>query len=169
VKALLLIAAAPLLAGAGVTAGTGLAWVEVRDAREGVSLSFPVPLLAAEAALAAAPRPPVADPELVRLATAVLGILRELRRAPDGELVRVRERDESVTIRKDGDLIRVHVREPDEEVRVAVPFEAAERLLEDARDGRLELRGTLRALRAGPATELVHVRTEDEEVRIRVW
>jgi hypothetical protein len=170
VKVLLLAAAAPVLALSGVTAGTGVALVEVRDAGQGVSFAFPVPLLAADVALAFVPRPPLPDPDLARVAPVALGVLHELREAPDGELVHVTDRGETVSVRKDGDLIRVHVRAPEEDVRVAVPFEAAERFLEGARDGRLELRGTVRALRGGfGATELVHVRTGEEEVRIRVW
>ena len=168
-KTLLLAAAAPILALSGATAGTGLAWVEVRDSGENLSLSFPVPLLAAEIALAMAPDPVVHDEDLARVAPTALAIVRELRQAPDGQLVRVRDGRQTVSVRKEGRHIRVHVRAPGEDVRVAVPLEAAERLLEDALDGRLELRGTLRALRAGPATELVHVRTAEEEVRIRVW
>jgi hypothetical protein len=155
-------------------ASLGVVVVDVQEhGPDGHRIMVPVPLVFAQAALAAAPV--VAEKEL-RLPDEALdhiGLAREvleaLAAAPDGVLVHVEERDEEVLIRKEGDklVVRVHHRNG-EDVSVNVPLHVAMSALPgpDGRISTLALAGSLGGVRF---TDLVEVHDGDDHVRIWVW
>jgi hypothetical protein len=162
-------AAMPLAAGATVAA-TGIAWVDVREGGpNGTRIIVPVPLLAAEVAASFAPIPDLrAEMGEARehLGTA-RKMLDALRDAPDGELVRVEEKDETVVIAKEGDTLRVHVSGRDEDVTVNVPLESAAQVIRP--DGRIDPAAAVRGLRHARFQTLVEVRDGDDHVKISLW
>lgn len=162
-------AAMPLAAGATVAA-TGVAWVDVREGGpNGTRIVMPVPLLAAEMAASFAPIPDL-QAELrdqgVKLGAA-RKVLQALRDAPDGELVRVEEKDETVVVAKEGDTLRVRVTGKNEDVTVNVPLESAAEIIRP--DGRINPAAAVRGLRHARFQTLVEVRDGDDHVKISLW
>src|SRR5512139_1600418 len=106
-------------------ASLGVVVVDVREGGpDGSRIVVPVPLVFAQAALAVAPA--VAPADKLRIpdneALEHIGLAREvleaLAKAPDGELVRVEERNELVVITKEGRSLRVRVSGERENVNV---------------------------------------------------
>lgn len=155
-------------------ASLGVMVVDVQEGGpNGSRIVVPVPLVAAQAALALAPV--VAPPDKLRIPGEALehvGIAREvleaLAHAPDGELVRVEEADEQVLVAKEGRSLRVRVRGRGENVDVNVPLHLALQALPD-RDGRINTAAMAGALSAVRFTDLVEVRDGHDRVRIWVW
>jgi hypothetical protein len=162
--------AAPLVL-MGAALGPQIALVDVReDGEGGHRFVIPFPLVLAQAALVLAPgeaHVDVPDPELARVRPALTKFLMELRRIPgDVELVRVVEGDETVSVRKAGGDLKVHVRGSGEEVRATVPIAAVEKLVRrfDREEfDPADLAPVIRSLGRG---ELVYVRDGADEVRI---
>jgi hypothetical protein len=154
-------------------ASLGVVVVDVQEGGpDGHRIMVPVPLVFAQAALAAAPV--IAEEEL-RLPDECLehvGIAREileaLAAAPDGVLVQVEEPDEQVLIRKEGDELIVQVRGKKEDVSVRVPLHLAMSSLPDP-DGRISTLAMAGSLGAVRFTDLVEVHDGDDRVRIWVW
>jgi hypothetical protein len=153
-------------------ASLGVMVVDVREGGpNGHHFFVPVPLVLAQAAVALAPADKlrVADRDVIEHVGVAREVLEALAQAPDGELVRVEERDEQVVITKEGGSIHVRVHgKKGEDVSVNVPLHVALQALPDT-NGRisgLALAGSLNAVRF---TDLVEVRDGDEQVRIRVW
>jgi hypothetical protein len=156
-------------------ASLGVVVVDVREGGpDGHRIVVPVPLVFAQAALAIAPA--VAPAEKLRIpdleALEHVGLAREvleaLAAAPDGELVRVEERDELVVITKEGRSLRVRVSGGKENVSVNVPLHLALQALPDEH-GRIRTAALAGALGAVRFTDLVDVRDGDDHVRIYVW
>jgi hypothetical protein len=169
-KILLAGAVAVPIAGAGVVAGTGVAWVDVKDPHEGMHIVVPVPLILAQTAAAFVP----AHKAHVKLGKAkqYLPVAREvveaLKGSPDGELVRVEERDEEVVIRKVGQMLEVRVKDHGDNVAVNVPLDAALELIQE--DGEITPWAAVGALRHARFTQLVEVNSRSgERVKISVW
>jgi hypothetical protein len=162
-------AAMPIAAGATVAA-TGIAWVDVREGGpNGTRIVVPVPLLAAEVVTAFAPIPDIASEmgearEHLGTARKLLDALRE---SPDGELVRVEEKDETVVIAKEGDTLRVRVTGRNEDVNVNVPLESVSHVIRP--DGRIDPAAAVRGLRHARFQTLVEVRDGDDHVKISLW
>ena len=77
-----------------------------------------------------------------------------------------------VLIEKIGDELTIDVSSGDEDVSVRIPLEAAESILESCRGGRVRVDGVLEALSSSASlagTDLVHVKSDDEEVKVWVW
>ncbi len=155
-------------------ASLGVVVVDVREGGPGGHrIVVPVPLVLAQAALAVAP---IAAPDhAMRLpaeAREHMGLAREvveaLAAAPDGEFVRVEDRDETVVIRKEGQALRVDVTGKREKVSVNVPLQLALQALpgEDGRIRTAALAGALAGLRF---TDLVDVQDGKDRVRVWVW
>lgn len=170
-KLILAGAVAVPVAGAGVVAATGVAWVDVREGgSNGTHIVLPVPLALAQTAAAFVP-----DQKQhihVGAAAKYLPIAREaleaLADAPDGELVRVEERNEQVVITKVGRSLHVQVQDGGEEVEVNVPIEMALEVL--GPDGTISPSRAIGALRHARLTKLVEVHGRDgEQVKITVW
>jgi len=156
-------------------ASLGVVVVDVREGGpDGNRIVVPVPLVLAQAALAIAPAVAPADKMRIPHSEAPqhMGLAREvleaLAAAPDGELVRVEERDELVVITKEGRSLHVQVSSPKEKVSVNVPLHLALQALPDEH-GRIHTASLAGALGAVRFTDLVDVRNGDDHVRVYVW
>jgi hypothetical protein len=156
-------------------ASLGVVVVDVREGGpDGTRIVVPVPLVLAQAALAIAPA--VAPAEKLRIpdneALEHIGLAREvleaLAQAPDGELVRVEERNEQVVITKAGRSLRVRVTGERENVSVNVPLSLALQALPDEH-GRIRTAALAGALAGVRFTDLVDVQDGKDHVRIWVW
>ncbi len=155
-------------------ASLGVVVVDVREGGpDGSRIVVPVPLVFAQAALALAPA--VAPEEKMRIPDEALehvGLAREvieaLAAAPDGELVRVEERDELVVIAKEGRSLRVRVSSDRENVSVNVPLHLALQALPDEH-GHIRTAALAGALSSVRFTDLVDVQDGKDHVRVYVW
>lgn len=155
-------------------ASLGVVVVDVREGGpDGSRIVVPVPLVFAQAALAIAPMAaPVDKLRIPHEAAEHMGLAREvveaLAAAPDGELVRVEQRDEQVLITKQGRSLRVHVTGKRENVTVNVPLHLALSAL-PGEDGRIRTAALAGALSSVRFTDLVDVRDGNDHVRVWVW
>ena len=156
-------------------ASLGVVVVDVREGGpDGHHIVVPVPLVLAQAALAIAPA--VAPPDKLRIpdgeplehVALAREVLDALAKAPDGELVRVEERDETVVVAKQGRSLHVTVSGQRENVSVNVPLHLALSALPD-RDGRIHTAALAASLGAVRFTELVNVDDGHDKVRVWVW
>jgi hypothetical protein len=157
----------------GLVAGTGLLLIDVKPS-EGPRIVIPVPLFLARAAMGFAPREAIEldVPELAEYARVASRLLAELEKCDDAVLVEVEDGKDSVRIEKLGDEIAVEVQSGEEEVSLHLPLAAASAVLESYDGTHLHASGLLDALSASSSftgTDLLHVKSEEEEVRIRVW
>lgn len=147
-------------------------WVVV-DVRpeDGPRIVVPVPLGLARAALAFAPDEAqrVELPELEKYADIAAEIIEELIDAPDGVLVEVHDGGDHVLIAKVGDDLEISVDGDHEKVSVSLPLTVVTEILDSYDGDDIETREALGALSSISRTDLVHVRTDDEEVRIWIW
>jgi hypothetical protein len=95
-------------------------------------------------------------------------VLEALAAAPDGELVRVEERDEQVVIAKEGRTLKVRVSGPKENVSVNVPLHLVLEALPDEH-GHIRTAALAGALSAVRFTDLVDVQDGNDHVRVWVW
>ena len=155
-------------------ASLGVVVVDVREGGpDGSRIVVPVPLVFAQAALAIAPLAAPADKlRLPHEAAEHMGLAREvleaLAAAPDGELVRVEERDEQVLITKEGRTLKVRVTGKRENVTVNVPLQLALEALPGP-DGRIRTAALAGALGSLRFTDLVEVQDGNDHVRVWVW
>jgi hypothetical protein len=155
-------------------ASMGVMVVDVREGGpDGHRIVVPVPLVFAQAALAVAPiAAPVDKLRVPDEALEHMGLAREvleaLAAAPDGELVRVEERDERVVITKEGRFLKVRVSGTREDVTVNVPLQLALQALPGA-DGRLRTTALAAALGSVRFTDLVLVQDGNDHVHVWVW
>ena len=156
-------------------ASLGVVVVDVREGGPGGNrIVVPVPLVLAQAALAIAPA--VAPADKLRIpdneALQHMGLAREVLEAlaasPDGELVRVEERDELVVITKEGRSLRVRVSGRNENVSVNIPLHLALQAL-PGEDGRIRTAALAGALSGVRFTDLVEVHDGNDHVRVYVW
>ena len=155
-------------------ASLGVVVVDVREGGpDGTRIVVPVPLVFAQAALAVAPA--VAPADKMRIPDEALehvGLAREileaLAAAPDGELVRVEQRDELVVITKEGRSLRVRVSGERENVSVNVPLHLALQALPDEH-GHIRGAALAGALAGVRFTDLVDVQDGNDHVRVWVW
>ena len=155
-------------------ASLGIVVVDVREGGpDGTHVVVPVPLVLAQAAVALAPA--VAPEDKMRVPEEALehmGVAREvlaaLAAAPDGELVRVEERSETVVIEKEGRSLRVHVTGERENVSVNVPLHVALQALPDEH-GHLRTAALAGALGTVRFTDLVDVQDGKDHVKVYVW
>jgi hypothetical protein len=157
----------------GLVASTGLVVVDVKPA-DGPRIVIPVPLFLAHAALEFAPQEAIEVdvPELGEYSDIAGRLVAELRDCADGVLVEVDDGGDHVLIEKVGDEIAIEVTGRREEVSVRIPLAAASEILGSYEGGRLQVGGVIDALSSSASlsgTDLVHVRSDDEEVRIWVW
>lgn len=156
-------------------ASLGVVVVDVREGGpDGHHIVVPVPLVLAQAALVIAPA--VAPPDKLRIpggeplehVALAREVLDALAKAPDGELVRVEERDETVIVAKQGRSLHVTVSGARENVSVNVPLHLALAALPD-RDGRIHTGALAASLGAVRFTDLVNVDDGHDKVRVWVW
>jgi hypothetical protein len=155
-------------------ASLGVVVVDVREGGpDGSRIIVPVPLVFAQAALAIAPMAaPVDKLRVPHEAAEHMGLAREvveaLAAAPDGELVRVEERDEQVVVTKEGRTLKVRVTGKREDVSVNVPLHLALSALPGP-DGRIRTAALAGALSSVRFTDLVEVHDGNDHVRVWVW
>jgi len=155
-------------------ASLGVVVVDVREGGpDGNHIVVPVPLVFAQAALAIAPMAaPVDKLRVPHEAAEHMGLAREvleaLAAAPDGEFVRVEERDQQVVITKEGRTLKVHVTGKRENVTVNVPLHLALQALPGP-DGRIRTAALAGALSSLRFTDLVDVHDGNDHVRVWVW
>jgi hypothetical protein len=155
-------------------ASLGVVVVDVREGGpDGNRIIVPVPLVFAQAALTLAPM--AAPEDKLRIpgeAVEHLGLAREvleaLAAAPDGELVRVEERDELVVVAKEGRFLKVRVTGKRENVSVNVPLHLALEAI-PGEDGRIRTTALAGALSGVRFTDLVEVHDGNDHVRVWVW
>jgi hypothetical protein len=157
----------------GLVASSGLIVVDVKPS-DGPRIVVPVPLFLAQAALGFAPLEAreVEVPELGEHYEIARRLVAELSDADDGILVEVDDRKDHVLVEKIGDEIAIEVESDDEEVSVRIPLAAVSEVLDSYDGKRLHVEGVLDALSSSSSlsgTDLVHVRSDDEEVKIWVW
>ena len=157
----------------GVCLSSSCVVVDVRPA-DGPRIIVPIPLVFARAALTFAPDEAthIEIPELddyADVAEQIVQIVDELLDAADGVLVEVRDGGEHVLIAKVGDQIEINVDGDEEQVTVRLPLTVIADILESYDGEKLETRDVLEALSTLSRTELVHVRTADEEVKVWIW
>jgi hypothetical protein len=155
-------------------ASLGVVVVDVREGGpDGHRIVIPAPLVLAQAGLAIVPNVLEEEMQIPEEALEHMPLARKvieaLIAAPDGELVRVEERDEQVLIRKEGEKLIVRVKgKKGEDVSVNVPLSLALNALPDS-EGRLSslaMAGSLSSLRF---SDLVEVHDGNDHVRIWVW
>ena len=155
-------------------ASLGVVVVDVREGGpDGSRIIVPVPLVLAQAALALAPMAaPMDKMRLPHEAAEHMGLAREvieaLAAAPDGELVRVEERDQQVLVTKEGRTLKVRVTGKRENVTVNVPLHLALEALPGP-DGRIRTAALAGALSSVRFTDLVEVHDGKDHVRVWVW
>ena len=167
--AAIVVLSIPLLV-VGVCLSSSCVVVDVRPA-DGPRIIVPVPLFVARAALVLAPHEVthLEIPELDDYADVAEQIVDELLDAPDGVLVEVHERGEHVLIAKVGDEIEVEVDGDQEQISLRVPLTFVADILASYDGEHLQTREVLEALSTISRTDLVHVRTADEEVKVWIW
>jgi len=163
--------AVPAIA-AGSVAATGVVVVNVREARGGHHFVVPVPLALAQVAAAFVPENKTRL-HLGRDAEKYLPVARQvlsaLAEAEDGELVRVEEPGQKVSIRKEGDMVRVSVDDGDEHVKVQVPISLALAVLPSS-GSQVSASQAVFALQHARLTEVVNVQGKDgEQVSVTVY
>jgi hypothetical protein len=171
VAALVLVSIPVLLLGACLSSSYVIVDVKPDD---GPRIIVPVPLMFARAAFAFAPDEAkhIEIPELAEFenyADLAEEIIDELIDAPDGVLVEVHDGDDHVVIAKAGDEIEVNVNGDNEEVSLRLPLPLVADILDSFDGEEIETGKILAALSSFSRKDLVHVRTEDEEVRIWLW
>ena len=155
----------------GLLLSADYAVVDVREGGpDGMHIIVPVPLSLARLALNFAPAEAkyVQVPEISEYLPYAERIVAELRNAPDGILVSVEERDQTVRVEKVGETLEVHVNDGSELVDVTVPLDAVLDIVR-AYDGEgFDTRDLIRAIGRAHGN-VVHVRDGDEEVKVWVW
>lgn len=165
------LAAAPLLLLASLF-GPMLLVVDVREGGpEGrrVVVPVPLPLVRAGAALVPDQAAAAETAELERFRPLARRLLGELRQVPDAELVRIEKGHERVSVRKEGEDLRVQVKRADGEVRVAVPLDGLEELFRRSEGRELRLSDAVAVLSSASRGDLVYVRGGEGVVKVEVW
>jgi hypothetical protein len=171
-KAAAIAIALPVAVVATIASTTSYMVVDVQEGGpEGMHIVVPVPLFLAQAAVSLAPadQTQIDIPELREYAPIAHEILAALADAPDGELVRVEDRDERVLISKVGNELQVRVDNPSEQVSLNVPLDLVIEVLRDAEDGELYAGDVIAALRGVSSSDLVEVHDGDEHVKVWIW
>lgn len=154
----------------GLVLSSSCVVVDVRQA-DGPRIFVPVPIGLARTALAFAPDEArhIEIPELAEYSDVAARIVDELLDASDGVLVEVHDGDDHVWIEKVGDELEIEVESGTETVSVRAPLTLLADVLESYDGEELRTREVLKALSDVSRTDLVHVRTDNEEVKVWIW
>jgi hypothetical protein len=155
-------------------ASLGVVVVDVREGGpNGQRIVVPLPLVLAQAAVAVAPavageKMRIPDQAALEHMGVARKVLEALAKSPDGELVRVEERDEQVVITKQGGTLQIRVHSAKEDVAVNVPLCLALQALPDEH-GNIRTAALAGALGGVRFTDLVDVQDGNDHVRVYVW
>jgi len=146
-------------------------YIVVDVTADGNHFVIPVPLVVVRAAVAFAPEEftRIPCPEFAEYQEAAERVLEELIIAPDGDFVSVQDGEETVLISKFGGDLEVTVHSQHQDVSVIVPLEAVAELIRHYDGEAFEASDVVKALGQISNTDLVHVRTADEEVKVWIW
>lgn len=160
----------------GVVAHTGVLLVDVQG-ETGPRVWVPVPVVLARGGLLVGPEKArrIEAPGLERYLAHAGRVVDALRESPDGLLlVEVRDGDQHVTVRKEGDALRVRSLEGGRhgdrrDVEALVPLRSVEAVVRayDAEEGHFRTGKLVGALSAAPRGDLVRVHDGESRVRIR--
>jgi hypothetical protein len=156
----------------GVFVGTGIVLVDVQESGpHGHHIMVPVPIVLAQAAAAFVPahKAHVDLGEARQYLPGVEKLVDALAEAPDGEYVRVEERDQLVVVRKVGDHLDVRVEGRNENVRATVPLPLARDVVHQLQSGSLRPAALVGSLHKARFTQLADVRDGDTHVSVRVF
>jgi len=95
--------------------------------------------------------------------------MNELVNMPDADLVEIRKADEHVLIYKRGNHLLLDAYNRDDEVKIRVPIQSVQRLLEAISEPSPDLGDLIASLDLPPSGDVVYVKTKREEVRISIW
>ena len=129
-----MIGAGAVFVMAANVAEAGMAYVHVREKTEdGAHFTLPMPMSLAAAMVHFVPDDEFADgdAELSTVLPVVAAMLAELADQPDGPLVQIDSAGEKVLIEKVGRSLKIHVDDPETEVRVSLPIRSVARMLRD--------------------------------------
>ena len=148
----------------------GVAVVQVKS--PDTQLWIPVPIALAQLA-GRFVRVPLSKQEKFREVWQYRALLKEgmneLVNMPDADLVEIRKTDEHVLIYKRGDQILIDAYHRDEEVKLRIPIQSLQRLLEAVTEPSSDLGDLIASLELPPSGDVVYVKTKKEEVRISIW
>lgn len=171
-KVAAILAAIPLSL-LGVFVGTGIVLVDVQEGGpSGHHIMVPVPIVLAQAAAAFVPVHKTPHLDLGEARDYLPGVEKlvvALAEAPDGEYVRVQERDQLVVVSKVGDHLDVRVDGKKESVRATVPLSMARDVVHQLQSGSLRPAGLVGSLHKARFTQIVDVRDGDTRVSVRVF
>ena len=95
--------------------------------------------------------------------------MNEIVKMPDADLVEIHKADEHVRIYKRGNFLLLDANKRDEEVKIRVPIQSFQRLMEAVSEPSSDLGDLIASLELPPSGDLVYVKTKKEEVRISIW
>jgi len=95
--------------------------------------------------------------------------LNQLLEVPDADLLEVRKAGEHVLIYKRGNYLLMDAYDRGEQVKVRVPIQSLQRLLEAASKPSPDIGDLIASLDLQGPDDLVYVKTRKEEVRVSVW
>ena len=151
-----------------IEAGIAIVHIKTPDAR----LWFPVPVALGHLAGKMVDIPLKMEPdfqEIWQYREAAIEILRQLPGLPDADFVEVSKAQEHVRIFKRADSLYVQVDNPNEKVSIRLPIHTVERLIVALENPNPNLGDLVACLEWQPSGDLVHIKTENEEVRISIW
>lgn len=95
--------------------------------------------------------------------------MNELVNMADADLVEIHKADEHVLIYKRGNYLLLDANNRDEEVKIRIPIQSLQRLLEAVSEPSPDLGDLIASLELPPSGDVVYVKTKREEVRISIW
>lgn len=151
-----------------IEAGIAIVHIKTPDAR----IWVPVPVALGHLAGKMVDIPLKMEPdfqEIWQYREAAVEILRQLPGLPDADFVEVSKAQEHVRIFKRADSLYVQVDNPNEKVSIRLPIHTVERLIEALENPNPNLGDLVACLEWQPSGEVVHVKTQNEEIRISIW
>lgn len=154
----------------GLLASSSCVVVDVKPA-DGPRVIVPVPIVLARAAMAVAPDEirHVEVREYAPYSELARRVVDELQDIGDGVLVEVERRGEHVVVEKVGDELVIDAATGDEDVLLHLPLGAVADLLESYDGEDIDVVRALVGLSKVSRSDLVHVKTADEEVKVWIW
>lgn len=171
-----------LAAGLVATAGSAIAapaerylHVRVEDTSKGENVNVNVPLSMAETVLPTVNKGPLHDgrvtiPSAKANGIDIHAIMEAVQKAPDGEFVTVKEKDQNVRVSKLNGNIVVHVengKKSSENVDATIPMKVVNALISGTQTDEIDVAAAIRALSDAGDTLLITV--QDATQHVRIW
>jgi hypothetical protein len=154
----------------GYAVHAGIAIISVHSPNENLWIPVPVALGHVVGKFIDLPIPKQGEIEtLMEYRAVAADLLRQLHDLPDCSLVEVDSRNEKVRVFKQGDNLCVNVDDHNEHVKVRLPLRTVDRFVEALDKEHLTVGDLVACLEWQPSGDLVHVKSDNEEVRISIW